>query len=706
MGELPQARLYGRHGCLALIGIEHASTQTHMQLINRIQSLCILALLGMAMQGCKSISPSLAFDQKILIKVPYAGEPAERFSTNGWRFKPLVAATPNVQQPDPAEWFLAWPPEDKRYQLRHDSSSWAWKQIRQLTPEIADVVHDAFGEYPMVIEPNLIFGADAIAPAVIQKTSGEKPPAQVQPPEVLAHSAPSKVWPVKKNSAGQLQPLWYLDDQFSQLRSARETVEASTPELNGAIRIGILDCGFDSSHVAMPEHIEDDLAANAVNILHDPDSKPIPPGATGTTHGTGTLGILAGRKVRLVSAAGGPQIEPIEDYLGGAPHATVVPVLVAPWVFSLQTADLAYGIDYASRVKQCDVISMSHGGAPSLIWADAVNSAYERGTAIFAATGDFYDWIGTDMGILVPSHTVYPAAFRSVMGVTGVTADGKTYAKNGIWNLALHVFSLSAWREYLFRGSYGADMETRWLFGFMNDPDPAQKWDNGILHPYPIAAYSPNIPWALSSTDPGSGGAKNLIDLDGAGTSAATPQVAAAGALWLQENYKQITSSNDWHSWKKAEAVYVALLASAARAKTNQPDHYLGAGILKAANALTNDYASICAMENTRSTRTQNEKSGRVPVLGFSQAPRDFYDGERSGAQLLFPWRRQPEFSQRADLRQSPKSFSTRAKALKNLYFNGFLLEQYEKARTPKKGTEESRLDAKAETLANNGKVN
>ena len=202
------------------------------------------------------------------------------------------------------------------------------------------------------------------------------------------------------------------------------------------------------------------------------------------------------------------------------------------------------------------------------------------------------------------------------MGVTGVTADGKTYAKNGIWNLAMHIFSRSAWQQWTFRGSFGADLETRWLFGHMNDPDPAQKWDNGILHPYPIAAYSPNIPWALSSADPSSGDSKNLIDLDGDGTPAATPQVAAAAALWLQQNYQEITTSNDWHSWKKAEAVYVALLASAARSKTNQPDHYLGAGMLKAANALTNDYAGICAMEDTRADRAQNESRGSFPFSG------------------------------------------------------------------------------------------
>src|SRR6266849_4587073 len=157
---------------------------------------------------------------------------------------------------------------------------------------------------------------------------------------------------MRKTTAGKSRPLWYQDDNFSQLRAARELVESNTPKLNGVIRIGFLDCGFDSTHAAMPELIEDDPAGNAVNLLRDRDEPaPIPPGATGTSHGTGTLGILAGRKVRLESSANGVPVEEVEDYLGGAPQATIVPVLVAPWVISFQTANLAYGIDYASRVK-------------------------------------------------------------------------------------------------------------------------------------------------------------------------------------------------------------------------------------------------------------------------------------------------------------------------------------------------------------------
>jgi subtilase family protein len=670
--------------------------------MRKFNALCLFALVAVVAQGCKSISASFSFDERILVKVPYSGDPREVASPSGWCFKPIAAASAtNQQQTVPAQWFMAWRPGDQNSKLSGKSPSEAWNDLRRKTPELADVVREVFGQFPMVIEPNLVFGHAAAAPKVVRLTAGTNLTGSADISSVVAHAPPAKVWPMLKNAAGQLHPLWYLDDNFSQLRSARERVETNTPGLDGVIRIGILDCGFDGSHAAMPERVEDEPEANAINVLEKPgQTNSVKPGETGTPHGTGTLGILAGRKVRLSPAPGSVPTELCEDYLGGDPHATIVPVLVAPWVFSFETVNLAYGIDYASRVKHCDVISMSHGGAPCLVWADAVNSAYERGTAIFAATGDFYSLFGSDLGILVPSSTVYPAAFRRVIGVTGVTATGRTYAKNSFLKLLAHAWSLKAWQQWLMRGSYGADFQSRWLFGSRDNPDSAQVWDNGRLHPYPIAAYTPNIPWPLSSADSSAEGQKNLIELDGSGTSAATPQVAAAASLWLRQNYQQITSSNDWNTWKKPEAVYVALLASAARARTNQPDHYLGAGILKARDALALDYARICAMEDTRKNRPDNEKMKRKPVLGYSLAPRDYYDGQRSGAQLLLPWRSQPDFADRADLRQSPRFFSTRPDALKNLYFNGLLLEQYERAKTPKKGAEEHRLDAQAEQWA------
>lgn len=53
------------------------------------------------------------------------------------------------------------------------------------------------------------------------------------------------------------------------------------------------------------------------------------------------------------------------------------------------------------------------------------------------------------------------------------------------------------------------------------------------------------------------------MDFDGQGTSASTPQVAAAAALWLQFYREDETLKKAWRTWRKAEAAYQALLTSA-----------------------------------------------------------------------------------------------------------------------------------------------
>src|ERR1700720_3682788 len=70
--------------------------------------------------------------------------------------------------------------------------------------------------------------------------------------------------------------------------------------------------------------------------------------------------------------------------------------------------------------------------------------------------------------------------------------------------------------------------------------DESQTWRQGQLRPYPIAAYSPNIPWiAIRHTS--KGWFADGVDLNGSGTSAATPQVAAAAALWLQRHRSEFS---------------------------------------------------------------------------------------------------------------------------------------------------------------------
>ena len=86
-----------------------------------------------------------------------------------------------------------------------------------------------------------------------------------------------------------------------------------------------------------------------------------------------------------------------------------------------------------------------------------------------------------------------------------------------------------------------------------------------------LAAYTPNIPWARFGCD-------DIVRLNGEGTSSATPQVAAAVALWM-EKYKKVLP----RTWRRVEAVRKALFDTAMKGNR---EHF-GNGILRAADALS-----------------------------------------------------------------------------------------------------------------------
>jgi len=217
--------------------------------------------------------------------------------------------------------------------------------------------------------------------------------------------------------------------------------------------------------------------------------------------------------------------------LGGAPMMRIVPVRIADRVFHFATSTVAQGIEYAVAIG-ADVVSMSMGGLPSQAWADAVNKAYEAGIVVVCAAGN-------NFGGLPTSLAVYPARLDRVIAACGVMADKTPYL-----NLPPEKME----------GNAG----------------PTSKMATAV------AAYTPNIPWARL-------GFSNWVDLDGGGTSAATPQVAAAAALWLHKNGGNYPARD----WQRAEAARRAILGSAfLRAGASRPDPFLGSGLLRATDAL------------------------------------------------------------------------------------------------------------------------
>ena len=174
----------------------------------------------------------------------------------------------------------------------------------------------------------------------------------------------------------------------------------------------------------------------------------------------------------------------------------------------LKTSALAAGINHAVG-WHCDIISLSAGGIPAQSWADAVNLAYDSGCCIFAASGDSKGGLPTHL-------TIYPARFKRVVSVCGVTHAGLPY-----YNFGPNWFELE--------GSWG--------------PDSAM----GTA----ISAFAPNVPWAKQ-------GCPNGFDLDGGGTSASTPQAAAAGALGCKSIWIRLATPSPGRRWRQSiRAVFI-----------------------------------------------------------------------------------------------------------------------------------------------------
>ena len=193
----------------------------------------------------------------------------------------------------------------------------------------------------------------------------------------------------------------------------------------------------------------------------------------------------------------------------------------------LKTSALAKALDHVSGgnagQRLADVVSLSMGGVASRAWADAVNKAYEAGVCIVAAAGNNFS-----AGIVgVPTRfIVYPARFRRVIAACGVMANRAPY------------FGLPFGKM---QGNWG----------------PQSKMATAL------AAFTPNTPWAKL-------GAPLVVDLNGAGTSSATPQVAAAVALWLTQHRTQVAQYTQ--PWQRVEAVRHALFTSADKTADGRPE--------------------------------------------------------------------------------------------------------------------------------------
>ena len=291
------------------------------------------------------------------------------------------------------------------------------------------------------------------------------------------------------------------------------------------MRIAHLDTGYDPKHHSLPQRLRKDIARNFVDDGNVNDATDQTSGLLNNLgHGTGTLSILAG-----TGKSG-------QSLLGGAPFAEIVPLRVADRVVLFKNSAIAQAFDYvhglnARRANRVDIITMSMGGLASQAWAEAVNALYEQGVFIVTAAGN-------NFGNLPTRNIVFPARFGRVVAACGVMADESPYADLSIRQMA---------------GNYGPDSKMKTA----------------------MAAPTPNVPWARI-------GCSDVIDFDGRGTSAATPQIAAAAALWVQKNRAALDAYPN--AWMRVEAIRTALFGSAKEVPHEL--RRLGRGQLRANDAL------------------------------------------------------------------------------------------------------------------------
>ncbi|WP_209427800.1 S8 family serine peptidase [Pararhodobacter sp. SW119] len=313
--------------------------------------------------------------------------------------------------------------------------------------------------------------------------------------------------------------MWHAGPDHGQFEQIDALFDA---EHGPRVRIAQLDTGFDPNHQTLPARLRHDLQRNFVGGEPANDASD---GAGGFLnkapgHGTGTLGILAGRTT------------------GAAPWAEVIPLRVANGVVLFRNSAIARALDHvhalcADPQTFVHVVTMSMGGLASRAWAEAVNVLYELGVTMVSAAGNNY-------GNLPTRFMVYPARFNRVVAASGVMADFAPYTDLGLSRMA---------------GNYGPPAAMRTA----------------------VAASTPNMPWPRM-------GCAGIVDSDGAGTSAATPQVAAAAALWIARHHDAWAAYPE--DWMRVEAVRHALFSTAVPGRDAEERARLGYGRLRAAAAL------------------------------------------------------------------------------------------------------------------------
>jgi subtilisin family serine protease len=332
---------------------------------------------------------------------------------------------------------------------------------------------------------------------------------------------------------------WHLDEEHSQLAGAVKTVRQKWQDNPPRIRIAHIDTGYVPNRPGLPKYLKHDEGRS---FIPGENSAIDPPDSGQDRHGTGTMILLAGDQVGPKDLFG-----EYEGEVGGIPFAEVIPLRISETVVIFNSNRFEAAVEAAIELG-CEVITMSMAGKPSPGMSKVINKAYEAGIVVVSAASNCW-YKGP--GAVLPKCVLYPAAFPRVIAAVGAMQNQLPYDQK---------FLLAS----------RSKIDTAYMQGC---------WGPASRMKYALAAYTPNVPWV---------GKDKAFTRGGGGTSSATPQVAAAAALWIAHYRKELEAKGyykEGQRWKKVEAVRHALFNSANRTFPEWQKYY-GNGILRALDAL------------------------------------------------------------------------------------------------------------------------
>ena len=509
------------------------------------------------MATAAEVAPGVHFSGEFLMSVrdPNALR-ADTLESAGWTMRTLATMRGADPSTPGKTWLLFSPPGAES--ARGMASEHPWDGAhRRIGNRAAGTFSDFLATVDMSniveIEPVVAYEVRGLSERYSEATAraeAKAPPCPENPDGFIVSCSPASFqWP------NVTRVSWHLDDDHTELRKAQTRAQPYF-ERGKVVRIAHLDTGYYKTKDSItPVRFNTDLSRSFI-----PDDRCGPKGidcyqgGLPNGHGPATLSVLAGGKVKFAGGNGYPNYD---DYLGGAPLAEVFTYRVSPSVVLLWPLHVGQGI-FSAVENDADVISMSMGGVPSYFLRDAVNTAYDRGTPMFFAAADFIRLPIPIVAVEVPPHTmVYPARFTTATPVSGMTAKSRSYGLNPSWFLSVLRGDAFSW---MMRGSYG----------------PAHMMKNRAL-----TTMSPNITARYGTAS----FPANQVKFSFSGTSAATPQAAAAAALWLQVHRDEFNDT-EWRSWVKTQSAYDALTTSASLPNGRDSVELFGAGLLQANKAL------------------------------------------------------------------------------------------------------------------------